>query len=137
MTLTVHTARMGYRADADWLDVTYQGNKRRIEQRPEEPLGHRTIGYVFAPSPDLLYPYLAARRRGQETRELWDQYVRDYTLQMRVSYRTYRPAWQLLLSWKRAVLLCMCTDPDHCHRTVLGREILPRLGARFGGELQR
>lgn len=135
MTLQVFTSRMGYRADSDWLDITFQGNERRIEQRPEEPMGHRSIGYVFAPSPDILYPYLSARKHGRETAELWAQYVKDYTAEMRASYRRYRPAWEMLLRWPRVVLLCMCPDPARCHRTILGEAILPKLGATFKGEL--
>jgi len=134
VTLVVYTARMGYKADQDWLDITLQGNERRIEQRPQEPMGHRTIGYVFAPSPDILYPYLSARKFNRETDELWAKYVEDYTAEMRRSYRHYRPDWDLLLSWPRAVLLCMCTNPQRCHRTVLGG-ILAKLGASFEGEI--
>lgn len=134
--LTVHTARMGYRADQEWLDITFRGNERRIQQRPEEPMGHRGIGLVFAPSPNILYPYLSARKHGRETSELWAQYVSDYMGEMRASYRRHRPAWEMLLRWQRVVLLCMCTDAERCHRTILGREILPTLGARFGGELR-
>lgn len=134
MSLVVQTARMGYRQDQDWLDITFQGNERRIEKNPSEPMGHRTIGFVFAPSPDILYPYLSARKFGKETPELWAKYVTDYTAEMRRSYATYRPAWDLLQSWSRVVLLCMCTDAARCHRTVLGG-ILGKLGNNFEGEI--
>lgn len=125
MAVTVHTARMGYRASRDWIDITYQGNKRRIEQRPTDPMGYRTIGYVFA---YFSHSSVVSSPRFRAA-------ASDYTAEMRRSYRHYRQAWDLLLSWPRVVLLCMCTDPEHCHRTVLGREILPRLGARYAGEL--
>lgn len=134
MPLIVHTARMGYKADQDWLDITFQGNERRIEQRPGERLGHRGVGFVFAPSPGILYPYLSDRRFGRETEELWQKYVSDYTGEMRRSYQHYRAAWDTLMSWQRVVLLCMCTNHERCHRTVLGT-ILGKLGNSFEGEI--
>lgn len=135
MPLQVFTARMGYKADDDWLDITLQGNEIRIDKNPAEACGHRGIGFVFAPSPDILYPYLSARRHGRETDQLWLRYHEAYTHEMRQSYRRYRPAWDKLLSWHRVVLLCMCTEEARCHRTVLGQFILPKLGAEYRGEL--
>ncbi len=134
MALVVATARMGYKADQDWLDVTLQGNERRIDKNPDEPMGHRRIGFCFAPSPGIVYPYLSERKWGRETPELWVKYVEDYTAEMRQSYKRYRQAWDLLLSWERVVLLCMCTNHERCHRTVLGG-ILGKLGATFEGEI--
>lgn len=135
MTLQVQTARMGYRASCDWLDITLQGNMRRLEKAPDPPGGHRGIGFFFAPSPDILYPYLSKRKFGRETDRDWLQYIADYTREMRGSYARFRPAWDLLLSWERVVLLCMCTDAARCHRTVLGQQILPKLGATYLGEI--
>lgn len=135
MALTVLTARMGYKSDQDWLDVTLQGNERRIDKNPDEPLGHRRIGFVFAPSPDIVYPYLSKRRFGHETDALWSKYVEDYKGEMRESYKRYRQCWELLLRWPRVVLLCMCTNHERCHRTILGRDILPKLGATYLGEV--
>ena len=132
MTLHVFTARMGYRADADWLDVSLQGNMRRAEKGEEG--GHRRIGLFFAPSPDLLYPYLSKRKFGRLTDRDWDDYRDGYTAEMRRSYVRFSRAWDVLLSWERVVLLCMCTDPKECHRTVLA-EILEKLGATRGGEI--
>lgn len=135
MTLQVFSARMGYKADSDWLDITLQGNLRRLEKEPEPAGGHRGIGLWFAPSPDILYPYLSKRRFGRETDRDWLQYVADYTREMRQSYVKARPAWDLLLSWGRVVCLCMCTDATRCHRTILAQSILPKLGATYGGEI--
>lgn len=127
----IHTARMGYLYDSDWLDITLQGNLRR-----RDPGGHRGIGLFFAPSPEILYPYLSKRKHGKETDQLWLAYVADYTREMRVSYRKTRAAWDMLLGWSRVVLLCMCTDATRCHRTVLGQQILPKLGATYLGEIE-
>jgi hypothetical protein len=134
MPLVVHTARMGYKADSDWLDVSLQGNMRRMEDGTE-PTGHRDIGIYFAPSPDILYPYLSARKFGRETDQLWLKYAADYTREMRESYKRSRAAWTTLLSWPRVVLLCMCVDAARCHRTLLARDILPKLGATNAGEI--
>ncbi|HEY3499638.1 MAG TPA: DUF488 family protein [Polyangiaceae bacterium] len=129
MTLLVQTARLGYIGD-DWLDVSLQGNTRR------EGGGHRGIGLFFAPSPGLLYPYLSKRKFKRETPALWERYASDYTAEMRSSFRRYRKAWDMLLAFDRVVLLCFCTDSERCHRTVLGRDILPTLGADYAGEVR-
>ncbi len=132
MTLQVQTARMGYRGP-DWLDVTLQANGRRADGG--EVGGHRGIGLFFAPSPDILYPYLSKRRHGRETDRDWLVDVAQYTVEMRSSYKRFRRAWDELLGWERVVLLCMCKDAARCHRTVLGQQILPKLGANYLGEL--
>ncbi len=123
----IYTARMGYRGD-DWLDVTRQGNIRR-----GMPGGHRGIGMSFAPSAPLLFGYLAARRDGADTEDTWRTYVDAYTAEMRTSYREQRVAWETLLGWPSATLLCFCTDATRCHRTVLAG-ILGKLGAEVKGE---
>lgn len=134
MTLQVFTARMGYKSDSDWLDVTLQGNMRRGSD-DHDPGGHRGIGLFFAPSPDILYPYLSKRKHGKETDQLWLRYVDDYTREMRKSYKQCRRAWDILLSWERVVLLCMCRESAKCHRTILGQWILPKLDAVYRGEI--
>jgi hypothetical protein len=128
--LQVHTARLGIR-DPDYLDVSLQGNMRRCESGGEP---HRGVGIFFAPSPDLLYPYLSKRRHGRLTDADWRRYVADYTAEMRESYRTRRLAWDAVLSWPRVVLLCFCTDATHCHRRLLA-SILEKLGAVDCGEI--
>lgn len=132
MTLTVYTARMGYRADSDWLDITRGGNAKR-----EEEGGHRGIGLAFAPSSRLLGTFLQLREAGggELTDRQWLTYLDAYTGEMRASFKTFRPAWDTLLSWERVVLLCMCTDAARCHRTILGQQILPKLGAIYSGEI--
>jgi uncharacterized protein YeaO (DUF488 family) len=124
---------MGYKADSDWLDIALQSNMRRVEK--DEPNGHRGVGFWFCPSPDILYPLLSKRKHGTFTDQDWLQYVKDYTAEMRASYRKARPAWDTLLSWERVVLLCMCVEAARCHRTILGQWILPKLGAEYRGEI--
>lgn len=126
MTLQVYTARLGLK-DPDYLDVSLQGNLRRL---------HRGIGIFFAPSPHLLYPFLSKRKHRGLTEDDWKEYVFRYKAEMRQCYRERRSAWDELLSWERVVLLCFCTDPLQCHRRVLA-EILAKLGASDCGELTK
>jgi hypothetical protein len=114
---------MGLR-DPDYLDVSLQGNRRRL---------HRGIGIYFAPSPHLLYPFLTKRKHRGLTDADWAAYAEAYRNEMRQSYRDHRSAWLELLSWQRVILLCFCTDPEQCHRRVLA-EILVKLGAEDRGE---
>ena len=130
MTLACWTARLGYRGD-DWLDVSLQGNMRRADAG--EVGGHQGIGLLFAPSPDLLYPYLSKRRFGKLTPSDWPRYREAYRGEMRAKYREHRDLWQGLLARESVTLLCFCTDVAECHRTVLA-EILGKLGADGRGE---
>lgn len=120
MTLTVHTARVSYRGP-DRLDVT------RKSAGPN--------GLPFAPSWRILGPML--RLRGDEgplaIGAAWPKYVADYTAEMRRSYVEQRPAWDRLLARPEVTLVCYCTDPAHCHRTVLAG-LLVKLGATSMGE---
>lgn len=129
--MKVFTSRMGYQGD-DWLDVTALGNKRRIQKG--EVGGHRGIGAAFAPSRTILMPALDLRRQNSLTDEKWRAYVDAYTAEMRESYVQQRAAWETLLSWSTVTALCFCIDPDRCHRLVLARDILTRLGAKYEGE---
>jgi uncharacterized protein YeaO (DUF488 family) len=112
---TVHTARITY-AGPDRLDVT---------RKSGDP--------TFAPSWAILRPMLALRRAGGDELAAWPRYVTDYTAEMRASYRSQRAAWHALLARDEVTLVCYCTDPVHCHRTVLA-EILGKLGATVRGE---
>ena len=107
---TVHTDRIFY-AGADRLDITRKS-------------GNPT----FAPSWRILRPMIDARRHGPSWVWLWPQYVKDYTAEMRISYRENRAVWDALLARDEVTLVCYCIDPKHCHRTVLA-EILGKLGA--------
>lgn len=145
VTLQVWTARVSY-GGADRLDVT----RKSADE----------WGKSFAPSWALLRPALDARRvaeglmaqghaalesGGDEwgpTREAervleqaWSAYVPAYVDEMRRSYVTRRSDWERLLSMSRATLVCYCVDHEQCHRTLLARDILPRLGATYMGEV--
>ncbi len=133
--LVVQSARLGYRG-ADWLDVSLQGNERRVAAG--EVGGHLGIGMTFAPSPRLLYEFLSKRKWQRLTPEDWPRYREAYTTEMRASFRRYRvlsdSPWHRLMAMPRVVLLCFCTDGNECHRAVLGG-ILEKLGATYAGEI--
>lgn len=147
--IIVYTARITSR-DPDRLDVTRKSG---------------TSGLFLAPSWATLMPALRARQAfelkwveleaamaendAQAERHLvheldaakrawldaWSTYQRTYLDEMRRSYVAHRAQWAALLARTRVVLCCYCVDAEHCHRTLLARDILPRLGATNGGEL--
>ena len=133
MTLTVYTARVSY-GGADRLDVT------RKSAGPD--------GIAFAPSWAILGPALKAREvaewllkaslwereaAARIEREAWEAYVPAYLAEMRESWRANRHAWHALLARESVTLVCYCTDPERCHRTLLAG-ILAKLGATVAGE---
>ena len=129
MTLTVHTARISTR-DPDRFDVTRGSG--------------RGDGLAFAPSQSILTPALTLRNMAAASNgpgavavenAMWALYAPAYVAEMRASYRRDRGPWLRLLACERAVLVCYCANHEHCHRTLLAREILPRLGATYAGEL--
>lgn len=97
--------------------------------------GDEAVGKSFAPSWKLLRPFLDKRRGGRLLAPDWAAYVDAYTAEMRISYRERRQAWDDVLGRRGVVLACYCADAERCHRIVLGREILPRLGAVYVSEL--
>lgn len=70
----------------------------------------------------------------REWRDAWARYVEDFTAEMRRSYVRLRDDWNALLVCPLVTLCCYCTDPAHCHRTLLARDIFPKLGCTYGGE---
>jgi len=73
--------------------------------------------------------------------KLWADYREAYLSEMRASYKTDRMAWDWLARLAQSediVLLCYCAkkyaDLGHCHRIILGAEILTKLGLQYGGE---
>ncbi len=118
--MIVYTARVTY-AGPDRLDIA------RSSAGPE--------GLPFAPSWTILRPMLELRRSegAMAVAYAWPKYVIDYTEEMRRSYRDKRAAWDALLARAEVTLVCYCTDPAHCHRTVLAG-ILAKLGAEVRGE---
>lgn len=134
--LRVQTAKLGVYRDRGWLDVSLKGNRDR--QARGELGGQDGIGLAFAPSPTLLYPLIKKRKQqgGRLSAEDWKAYVESYRAEMRTSYRLRREAWDALLGRHHVVLLCFCRDAFHCHRTLLARDILPKLGAIYAGEVR-
>jgi hypothetical protein len=111
--------------------VTYSGPDRLAIARSSAG----PDGLPFAPSWGILRPMLELRRNegAMAVAYAWPKYAADYTAEMRTSYREHRPAWDALLARDEVTLICYCTDPTHCHRTVLA-EILGKLGATVCGE---
>lgn len=150
MALQAFSSRLAYWG-ADRLDITRKSTDR--------------YGLPFAPSWAILNPALRARQEAAyfEVRAnvhaklklgvtlefvqwileslriedaAWERYKPAYVAEMRRSYRDERSAWDALLARERVVLCCYCQNAHHCHRTVLRSEILPKLGAADGGEVE-
>lgn len=131
MTLHVLTARISY-AGPGRLDITRKSGDE--------------WALAFAPTWKILGPAIAGRRRAEGLRRsdpvlaadieanAWRSYVPAFLDQMRRSYATRRPDWERLLAMPRVVLCCYCVG-EMCHRTLLARDILPRLGATYDGEV--
>lgn len=130
MPLVVYTARAGAYRGPDGMVITRQF------ARPE--------GLPFAPSWPLLGEAKRRQRNARATftgddleradAEIWGWYEPLFIAEMRGSYRTNRPAWDVLLARGVVTLLCVCAHPTRCHRHVLRTKILPALGAVDGGE---
>jgi uncharacterized protein YeaO (DUF488 family) len=140
--LVVRTARVSHKSD-DVLDVTRKSGKD---------------GLFLAPSWELLGPMLRVRKAMNDARiakikspsdsaqrlladttlafsEAWDAYIQGYLQEMRASYRQRAADWKKLLERESVTLVCYCTDPFHCHRTLLATRVLPALGALYAGEV--
>lgn len=120
MAVVVYTARVTY-TGTDGVDITRKG-----------ATGHAV---AFAPSWRIVTPILSLRRAGRllEAERAWPGYVEAYTAEMRNSYRGNWPAWAWLLERPEVTLLCYCSDPQRCHRTVLAW-ILGKMCADVRGE---
>lgn len=120
----VYTGHVSTR-DPDRFDVTRQHGGE--------------AGAPFAPSWDLLRGFKQVEREiGIRTDADWRAYAGAYTAEMRRSYTTHGEAWQALIQRPRLVACCVCARADHqkCHRTVLARDLLPKIGpAVYCGEL--
>lgn len=155
MSLTVHTARINYRG-YDRLDVTRKSGKegiflapswsiigpvirarqtlsnRRLEERELFEIVERDGVEASTAMQALAFQISEIER---EVEEAWDRYVPKFLEEMRASYRARRAEWDALLARERVTLCCFCNDPQRCHRTLLARDILPKLGATYAGEL--
>ena len=147
MTLSVYTARIGV-DDCDALDITRKSaSGNAVAFAPSwEILGSALT--LRSASRSLSAAANLVRQHGADDRvnigedmavrvwdAAWSLYVVAYTGEMRASFRRNRDTWARLLARDRVVLCCYCHDHSRCHRTILGRDILPRLGARFCGEV--
>jgi uncharacterized protein YeaO (DUF488 family) len=118
--MEVYTAHIGY-GGADRFDVTRKTGG--------------ILGHTFAPSESLLRQFHPKWGAPPLTGERFRAYEEAYVAEMRGSYRHQRPAWAALAIRKTVTLCCYCTDPACCHRTILGKRILPlALGALYQGE---
>jgi hypothetical protein len=149
MPVQVLTSRLSY-VGPDRLDITRKTGDR--------------YGLPFAPSWAILNPALRARREAEyldvraevhaknklgvtlefvrwilESLRIedaaWERYRPAFVAEMRSSYRDDRAAWDALLARDRVVLCCFCKYAHRCHRFLLRTEILPKLGAVDGGEI--
>lgn len=133
MSLEVYTARISSK-DPDRFDVTRKSGG--------------AAGVVFAPSWAILSPALAARKEEKRlldvgdqfeastvANDAWADYVPAFLDEMRTSYRANRAAWDALVARRRVVFVCYCVVHERCHRTLLARNVLPKLGATYRGEL--
>lgn len=124
--------------------INYDGHGRLdVTRKSADPWAK-----AFAPSWRILGPAIAGMRRArglldsdraladEVLADVWSVYVRDYTAEMRRSFKERWADWNRLLVMPEAVLCCYCVDALHCHRTLLARDILPRLGATFVGEVK-
>lgn len=109
----------------------------KVYQGPDQLVVTRYIindplGVLFAPSKGLLDRALSARKAG-DLAEHWPTYTAGYLAEMRQLYKSNRKAFQTVLRRPEVTLLCFCTDPAFCHRTLLAG-ILGKLGAQVRGE---
>lgn len=146
--LVVWTARVSY-GGTDRLDITRKSGGEE--------------GAPFAPSALLFERMRSAREEAkalpsEEAQRLlgraWTLYETDFIAEMRVSFgiherswrasehaayargaRAHAPAWKKLLARESATLVCFCTDPLRCHRTLVAR-VLGKLGADVRGEVE-
>lgn len=61
----------------------------------------------------------------------WDEYKKQYADMMGISMEIYEEAWLDLLRGDEATLVCYCTTPRRCHRTLLA-EMLVAFGEKHG-----
>lgn len=150
MSLRVHTARVSY-GGADRLDITRKS-------APPEGIAFAPSWAILRPALDMMALARTMRAAAEHAGEArpddavlaescvemtraaehivhatWALYVEAYTAEMRESYRTQRPAWTALLARESVTLVCYCTDPARCHRTLLAG-IFAKLGAVNEGE---
>lgn len=120
---TIYSGQIGSYRGNDRLDITRKSGDE---------------GLIFAPSWNILWPALKKQKEGILTETDWLEHIEAFTQEMRDSYRHHNRQWnEKILSRETVTLLCYCPDFKQCHRTILARDILPKLGASYGGERQK
>jgi len=98
-------------------------------------------GLIFAPSWELLRPFLDKRKNGLLSPADWLLYREGYLREMKTSAQLNGDDWA---TWKSYIqseitfeftLCCYCIAPDQCHRSILV-EIFKKRGAVYLGERQ-
>lgn len=99
-------------------------------------------GLVFAPSWELLSPFLEKRKNGLLSPDDWKLYREGYLREMKASARLNVDDWA---TWRSYIdlkdttfeftLCCYCVAPDQCHRSIL-TDIFVKRGAIYLGERQ-
>lgn len=159
MSLMVFTARIGrwMKGEPDAIDITRKSAKpewlcfapswailgpaieakRRAVKIEQDAyaLTNARLGRTATPEEDgARYLMFADAESISET--AWREYVPAFMDEMRASWKEHRPMWDNLLSRQRVILCCYCMDAERCHRTILRRDILPKLGAEDCGEMK-
>lgn len=113
--MAIYTSRISY-SGIDRLDITRKSG---------------TEGLIFAPSWQILGPRIKARKQGVFLP--WEDYVCDFTKEMRESYKNNKDRWKFYANVPMITLCCYCTDFNFCHRTLVAN-FLVKLGAEYKGE---
>jgi uncharacterized protein YeaO (DUF488 family) len=92
-----------------------------------------SLGICFAPSVKLLRRYHPKWGGVGVSCETWPAYAKEYTDEMRQSWRLNRWAWDKVMDMSEVTLCCYCKDASLCHRSLLAG-MFWRLGACVGGE---
>ena len=101
-------------------------------------------GLIWAPSWKILKPGLKAFKQAataEQRDHAFADYAAAYRNEMARSWVARRGEWARLLQCEHLTLQCYCVDWRYCHRTLLGRDILPgacrrlRISYEFAGEL--
>lgn len=102
-------------------------------------------GHPFAPPEELFRRMILRRAKLQRRavsyaasaieaeRSAWEDYARQYRSAMMASQKTHHDDWDALLGKSCVTLVCYCTSPARCHRSLLS-QILAELGATAEGE---
>lgn len=129
--MILHTSRLFDQRAAELgpLDVTRKSGKE---------------GLIWAASWKILKPALKAFKEAptaEQREHAFADYAAVYRNEMARSWLGRRGEWAHLLQREHLTIQCYCIDSRYCHRTLLGRDILPgacrRLGIdyKFAGEI--